>query len=332
MLNSAIGLRCYGCLFSWKLVFQSLGKNYELVLSASSAREEKKWETEMLKSAAVLTDIPKSVVAKLKEYSFLSLELAPLNCGNGPLPLLPRRPSMQALATSRTLPDSQNIIIKKTHCPQKLQMTESVDGEIERPKMSSLCPALILTARRQDRILLERAISSFYTRDALPYPGMALGKGDIFHSPGSLMRHLSRRPGLYRRSSCVSLSTGGHPLKSTTEVACSDEIKDPRKLAKSQEKSLRNVSRGKPTTPETDKGPILPRHSKESIRRSKTWKGKGGPKAAFKAEIIPTSNGNKGTETPDGCSLKASAIRRMFNSMSSRRTKRQGRMGLGSGV
>ncbi|KAL7662052.1 Ferric reductase NAD binding domain family protein [Aspergillus niger] len=331
-IRNGEGLRCYGCLFSWKLVFQSLGKNYELVLSASSAREEKKWETEMLKSAAVLTDIPKSVVAKLKEYSFLSLELAPLNCGNGPLPLLPRRPSMQALATSRTLPDSQNIIIKKTHCPQKLQMTESVDGEIERPKMSSLCPALILTARRQDRILLERAISSFYTRDALPYPGMTLGKGDIFHSPGSLMRHLSRRPGLYRRSSCVSLSTGGHPLKSTTEVTYSDEIKDPRKLAKSQEKSLRNVSRGKPTTPETDKGPILPRHSKESIRRSKTCKGKGGPKATFKAEIIPTSNGNKGSETPDGCSLKASAIRRMFNSMSSRRTKRQGRMGLGSGV
>lgn len=329
MLSSATGLRCYGCLFSWKLLFQSQGKNYELVLSAASAREERKWETEMLKSAAALTDMPKSVVAKLKEHSFLTLELAPLSCSNGVLPLIPRRPSMQALATSRTLPDSQNIIIKKTHCPQRLQMTESVDGEIERPMMSALCPALVLTARRQDRILLERAISAFYTRDVLPYPGMTLGKGDIFHSPGSLMRHLSRRPGLYRRSSCVSLSTAGYSAKFVTGATCADE-KVHRKLEKSQEKSLRSVSRGKPATPDTDKGPILARHSKD-IRRSKTWKGKGGPNAKAKAEIIPTSASNKGTETPDACSLRTSTIRRMFNSMS-RRTKRQGRMGLGSGV
>ncbi|RAH55800.1 Rho guanyl nucleotide exchange factor [Aspergillus piperis CBS 112811] len=329
-IRNGEGLRCYGCLFSWKLIFQSQGKNYELVLSAASAREEKKWETEMLKSAAALTDMPKSVVAKLKEHSFLTLELAPLSGSNGVLPLIPRRPSMQALATSRTLPDSHNIIIKKTHCPQRLQMTESVDGEIERPKMSALCPALVLTARRQDRILLERAISAFYTRDVLPYPGMTLGKGDIFHSPGSLMRHLSRRPGLYRRSSCVSLSTAGYSAKSVTGATCADE-KVHRKLGKSQEKSLRSVSRGKPATPDTDKGPILARHSKD-IRRSKTWKGKGGPNAKAKAEIIPTSASNKGTETPDACSLRTSAIRRMFNSMSSRRTKRQGRMGLGSGV
>ncbi|OOG00519.1 hypothetical protein ASPCADRAFT_511500 [Aspergillus carbonarius ITEM 5010] len=320
-LRNGEGLRCYGCLFSWKLTFQYLGENFELVLSASSACEEKKWKTEILKSAAALTNIQKPVLAKLKEYSFLSLELIPLTCGSGPLPPLPRRPSMQVLATSRNLPDSQNIIIKKTHCPQSLHLSGAVDGELERPKTSSSCPAFVLTARRQDRILLERAIASLYTRDVLPYPGMTLGTGDIFLSPGSIMRHLSLRPGLYRRSSCVSLSTGGFPTVSTTGTIRTAD-KGSKKIVKSQDKTVRSVSRGKP---DHEKEPVLPRYGKGAVKRSKTWKAKGA-----KGETSPTGKGRQ--EPGESCSLKASTIRRMFNSMSSKRSKRQGRVGLGSGA
>ncbi|PYI11638.1 rho guanyl nucleotide exchange factor [Aspergillus sclerotiicarbonarius CBS 121057] len=323
-LRNGEGLCCYECLFSWKLTFQYLDENFELVLSASSACEEKQWKTEILKCAAGLANIQKPVLAKLKEYSFLSLELTPLTCGNGPTPPLPRRPSMQVLAPSRTLPDSQNIIIKKTHCPQSLQRPDAVDGELERPRTPPSCPALVLTARRQDRILLERAISSLYTRDVLPYPGMTLGKGDIFLNPGSIMRHLSLRPGLYRRSSCVNLSTGGFRSVSITGMNRTGE-KDSKKLVKSQDKTLGNVSKGKPAAADHEKEPGLPRYGIGAIKRSKTWIAKGA-----KDETSPTSKGRKASG--ESCSLKASTIRRMFNSMSSKKSKRQGRVGLGSGA
>ncbi|PWY88352.1 rho guanyl nucleotide exchange factor [Aspergillus heteromorphus CBS 117.55] len=323
LLKSAPGLQCYECLFSWKTVFQYHDKYYELVLSASSACEEKKWKTEILKSAAASTNMQKTVSAKLKAYSFLTLELIPLTGVAGLTPCLPRRPSMQALATSRAQVDSQNIVIKNTHCPHRYRISGPVGGEIERPKTPISCSAFILTAHRQDRIRLERAISSVYTRDVLPYPGMTLAAGDI------IKRHLSLRPGLYRRSSSVSLRTNG-----TSSVASTGATRvGVNKLTKNNEKQARNVSKTKPASPGQEKGPDLPRHGKvTTIRRSKTWKGKGGHKPTMEVDTTPISKGSKGHESPEYCTMKASTIRRMFNSMSSRRPKRHGRMGLGSGA
>lgn len=123
----------------------------------------------------------------------------------------------------------QHVIIKKTHCPHNSEEPSSplgTDGEIDRPKTPVVRGALTLSAKRMDRIRLERLISDVYTRDVLPMPGMVLGRGDIFRR-GSIMRRLSMHTGFNRRSSSVStIHTGPMAADARSVHECGEEEKD----------------------------------------------------------------------------------------------------------
>jgi hypothetical protein len=80
------------------------------------------------------------------------------------------------------------------------------EGEIERPKTTVARGAITVTARRAERVRLERLISDAYTRDVLPSPGMVLGRGDLFRR-GSIMRRLSLHATFAKRSSSVSITS-----------------------------------------------------------------------------------------------------------------------------
>lgn len=200
-----IGLCCYGCLYSWKLIFQELDDNFELILGAASATEERQWKTEILKRTAALADTTKPGPAEPRRFSFSSLDLAPLDRETRTAPSLARRTSMHSLGTSLVKPNLQHVVIKKTHCPNFAAHASHIDGEMDRPKIPSSQSAMILTARRHDRVRLERFISDVYTRDVLPFPGMTLAKGDILLRPGVIMRRFSIRPGFGRRSTSLSV-------------------------------------------------------------------------------------------------------------------------------
>lgn len=188
------------------MIFQEHDESFELVLSASSANEERAWKTETLKATASLaaaTNPP----TEGRRYSFSSFDMAPLDRA-GHQGSLARRASMRSLGASRVKWDLQHVVIRKTHCPNRMEDATAVNGEIERPKAPYPQAGVILTTRRNDRIRLERFIADVYTRDALPFPGMVLGKGDILR-PGAIMRRFSLRPGFGRRS--TSLSTPHRP-------------------------------------------------------------------------------------------------------------------------
>lgn len=201
-----LGLHCYGCVFSWKLLFQEQQENYEVVLSASSAAEEKHWKTEILRCSAALAERAQPGPAwDPRKYSFVNLLLLPLDRVQYTVASLARRSSMDSVSVSRKA-KVQQVIIKKTHCPHTSEEASSPlspDGEIERPKTPVVREALTLSARRVDRIRLERLISDVYTRDVLPLPGMVLSRGDLFRR-GSIMRRLSMHTGFARRSNSIS--------------------------------------------------------------------------------------------------------------------------------
>ncbi|KAJ5440596.1 hypothetical protein N7491_003002 [Penicillium cf. griseofulvum] len=198
-LQNGRGLYCYGCLFSWKLLFQDQDENYEFVLSASSAVEEKQWNTEILKVSATLVETTQPRTWEPGKHSFLALQLVPLDHVQYTVFSMARR-SMDLTAISRKS-HVQHVVIKKTHYPRHTEEPViQAEGEIERPKTPVDRSALTLTARRIDRIRLERLIAEVYTGDLLPSPGMVLGRGDLFRR-GSIMRRLSLRPGFTRRSS-----------------------------------------------------------------------------------------------------------------------------------
>lgn len=196
-------------------MFQEQEESYEVVLSASSAAEEKHWKTEILKcSVAVAETAQPGPAGDPRMYSFMNLLLLPLDRVQYTVASMARRSSMDSVSVSRKA-KVQHVIIKKTHCPHSSEEASSPlggDGEIERPKAPVVRGALTLSARRIDRIRLERLISDVYTRDVLPSPGMVLGRGDIFRR-GSIMRRLSMHTGFNRRSSSVSTIHSGPPVE-----------------------------------------------------------------------------------------------------------------------
>ncbi|CAI7572756.1 unnamed protein product [Penicillium glandicola] len=199
-LQNGRGLCSYGCMFSWKLLFEDQDENYEFVLSASSAVEEKQWNTEILKVCAALVKMAQPRTWEPRKYSFLDLQLVPLDHVQYTVSSMARRSSMDAMAISRKS-RIQHVVIKKTHYPRHTdEAVIKAEGEIERPKTPADRSALTLTARRSDRIRLERLIPEVYTEDLLPFPGMVLGRGDLFRRP-SIIRRLSRHHGFTRRSS-----------------------------------------------------------------------------------------------------------------------------------
>lgn len=207
-ISDSPGLFCYGCPFSWKIQFQMEEENYEFVLSASSAIEERLWKTETLKCSAAVAEMGRSGGTwDPRKYSLLSLSLVPLDHIQYTVSSLARRSSMDSVAITRRA-NVQPVVIKKTHFPHTMEETPNPppEGEIERPKITVARGAITVTARRAERIRLERLISDAYTRDVLPMPGMILGRGDLFLR-GSIMRRLSLHATFAKRSSSVSITS-----------------------------------------------------------------------------------------------------------------------------
>ncbi|KAL2845661.1 hypothetical protein BJY01DRAFT_247592 [Aspergillus pseudoustus] len=315
----------YFCVFSWKLLFQRNGEKFELILSASSATEEKQWKTGILKSVAASVDVPNAVSSEMRGSSFLAFDLVPVPDISDFAPQLSRRPSLQTLGMPRVRSklQLQPIIIKKTHCPHKHSQTQQVDGELERPKVPPPCPALILTARRQDRIRLERAILPIYTRDSLPYPGMFLATGDILFGPSSIMRHLSLRSKKYRRSSSINL-----PLQNLSE---------PQDIDKTDEKIQYNKKRKRRDASEIshfldqEKGWSLRGDSSvEFIGRSKTLRAKTNPRrSSFNPSPQPTPKRDKSSEHSEITRPPRKGIWSLFYSVSLRKSKKNVRPSVG---
>lgn len=233
-----IGLCARDSQFSWKILFDHGGLNFELLFSASSATEEKQWKTEIIKSAAELVqDGARNVVSNPDTYFFVTLALMPLNIPpeSSPeeTPSLPRTPSMPFLAATRPRSNSREVCIKKTNYPNNNEDSVFQDGE--QPKRSrsvySRREPPALTPRRQDRIRLEKFIADIYTRDVLPFPGMALAKGDILSRTGSLIRRFSLQ-GFRRRSSSFGTTHTNFSIEEANH-ARDDEIRGNSTLAES---------------------------------------------------------------------------------------------------
>ncbi|KAL4947289.1 hypothetical protein BDW69DRAFT_190326 [Aspergillus filifer] len=312
----------YFCEFSWKVLFQLEDEKFELVLSASSAAEEKQWKTGILKSAAASVDVPNAVSSELRGSSFLILDLVPEEEVSDVTPQLSRRPSLQTLGTTqRTRSNLQPIIIRKTYCPHKHGQSQQVGGEVERPKVPPPVPQpFTITARRQDRVRLERTISHLYTRDVLPYPGMFLAPGEIWFGPGSIMRHLSLRSKRFQRSSSLNLPT---TLQNMTEVQAADEAEDKTQVFK---KRKRRDASDFSHSLEHEKSWVLPKDAALLIGRSKTLRVKDSPRSSCNSSSQPAARTDRGSENSEVSLRKG--LWSIFNSMSLRRSKKNARPSL----
>ncbi|KAI9817228.1 MAG: hypothetical protein M1827_001341 [Pycnora praestabilis] len=190
------GLQCHNALYSWKVIFESDHRLFEVILSACSEIEEQEWRTRLLERSA-------AEGKKLSERDFLSqdlcssltLDLKPLGNIFGLPGTLTRRLSVQRAATVGPKSKICQVIVRNTHA-----LKDGVEPQF--PMLAALNRSQsllsnhripVLAPSRMDRIHLESALADVWTRDALPYPGMGGKRGDhlIKASASSLMRKLS---------------------------------------------------------------------------------------------------------------------------------------------
>jgi hypothetical protein len=204
----------------------------------------------------------------------------------------------------------QYVVIKKTHYPRHTEEPVlQTEGEIERPKTPVDRSALTLTARRIDRIRLERLISDVYTADLLPFPGMVLGRGDLFRR-GPIMRRLTLRPGITRRSTSVSTF---HSKAGSTEMRPEEENE-----GMDKETGSSDIGEDKEVECESPRTPTTP-------RRSKTFLFKGSPKNPASSVSSPLSDKRRsqdGSPEISPSSKKWSSPKNLFSALASKKTKK----------
>ncbi|KAF7525696.1 hypothetical protein PCG10_004687 [Penicillium crustosum] len=308
-LQNGQGLYSYGCIFSWKVLFQNQDRNYEFVLSASSAAEEKQWNTEILKMSAALAETGQPRMWEPRKHSFLALQLLPLDHVQYTVSSMARR-SMDSTTISRKS-RVQHVVIKKTHYPHHTEEPAAqAEGEIERPKIPADRSALILTARRSDRVRLERLISDVYTGDILPSPGMVLGRGDLFLR-GPLMRGLSLRPGFTKRSNSVSTF---NPRRASTDMRSGGDNEGMDKEAVDSSE----IGEGKEVEYELPQTPTTP-------QRSKTFLFTGSPKNPSPAVSSPRSDSRQsqdGSPESSPFSKKWSSPKNLLSALAPKKLKK----------
>lgn len=190
------GLQCHTALFTWKIVFESDLRLFEMILSACSAKEEEVWKTALHdRSVAERSGADDSLPGSPNLLAFLNLDIKPIGQVFGQLGTLARRMSIQRASTVGPKSSLSQVIIKNTHAPRDgLESHPQPDTPMNRSQsLLSTARIPVLTSRRVERIRLEYALADLWTRDVIPYPGMGGRRGEylIKASANSMMRKLS---------------------------------------------------------------------------------------------------------------------------------------------
>lgn len=194
-LLTSSGLQCHTAPFTWKIVFESAGKMYELIMGACSEIEESVWRDRLAGRIAVEAQhVTEGHSAPIDLQSPLTRELRSFGKTYSKARGFVRRLSVQRTATLGPMIDSNQVIIMHTSAPKddmNNSSTSSLPGRSKSLPTTSGVP--ILAPMRAERIKVEAAMFDVWTKDSIPYPGMGSRRTEnIFKDTASdLLRKLS---------------------------------------------------------------------------------------------------------------------------------------------
>ena len=185
---------------------------YDLIFCACTAREEDQWKTTLQERS----NTKRNTREWRRDISFgnsvLYLEIRSLGPVFGQPGTLMHRQSIQRAATLNSRKQGYQVIIKNTSSVKQREDPPMTIPETVGRSQSFLSTYKIpiLAPGRADRQRIEQAMASVWTRDRLPYPGMAgHRRGSLIMSATNVMRRLSR-------ASTTTTST----TTSATSVSC----------------------------------------------------------------------------------------------------------------
>ncbi|KAI9771123.1 MAG: hypothetical protein M1840_002474 [Geoglossum simile] len=194
--NNGRGLQCHSALYSWKAIFESDHRLFELILSACSAKEEETWRASLAeRSAAESRDCFDGEPHSPDIFDSLSVDIKPLGNVFGQLGTLARRISLHRAGTVGPKTGLSQVAIRNTHA-----LRDGQDPTVPTPLSINRSYSAIHTSRipivspkRSERSRLEIALADVWTSDMIPYPGMSTKRGDhtIRASATSMIRKLS---------------------------------------------------------------------------------------------------------------------------------------------
>ncbi len=189
---------------------------YDLIFCACTAREEDQWKTTLQERSNPKKNPKKNNGDWLRDISFensaLYLEIRSLGPVFGQPGTLMRRQSIQRAATLNSRKEGCQVIIKNTSSIKQREDPPMTIPEMVGRSQSFLSAYKIpiLAPGRADRQRIEEAMASVWTRDRLPYPGIAgHRRGSLITSATNVMRKLSR-------ASTTTTST----TTSATSISC----------------------------------------------------------------------------------------------------------------
>ena len=149
-------------------------------------------------------------------YSVLLIDPQPLGNVFGQPGTLARRISIQRAATISPKTAVCQVFIKDTHALRDgVDPVVSVDLPVSRSKSLLTTNRIpILASKRVERVRMEHELSSVWTKDLLPYPGMGSTRGEhiIRASANSVMRKISKASvasGFSKRSTSFASQANG---------------------------------------------------------------------------------------------------------------------------
>ena len=221
------GLQCHSAPHTWKIIFEYCSREYEILFSACSEREGSEWrariQSRIIAEALDFHDQRPSVAPTLAQ---LSLKLRPLGLALGNYGLS-RRESIQRAATVGPKSNLRQVIIRNTAAQRDSRSGKEAEAHMWRSQSHLSSNSLpILAPRRTERSRLENALSDVWSKDILPYPGMAAGRMEnaIRASANSVMRKMSMA------SIASNFSRRSTSLVSNASVVIEDTISTSQKL------------------------------------------------------------------------------------------------------
>ncbi|KAG9863830.1 hypothetical protein KCU63_g5182, partial [Aureobasidium melanogenum] len=189
------GFQCHTAPFTWKVVFESGGKMYELIMGACSHVEESVWRDRLAGRIAVEAQhVAEGHSIPIDLQSPLTRDIRSFGKAYSKARGFVRRLSVQRTATLGPMTDSNQVIIMHTSAPKddlNNSSTSSLPGRSKSLPTTSGVP--ILAPMRAERIKVEAALFDVWTKDSIPYPGMGSRRTEnIFKDTASdLLRKLS---------------------------------------------------------------------------------------------------------------------------------------------
>ena len=175
------GLQCHTAPHSWKLVFEHSARMYEVILTACSAVEADKWRQQLTARIEVQAQAVAEGASNVFElHSPLTTEMRSIGKAFGKPSSFVRRMSVHRTATVGPTTDLNQVIIKNTQAVKEA-IDNSSHTSLQIPRSQSVAtPSHVqtLAPRRADRVRLESLLSDVWTKDLLPYPGMAPRRSD----------------------------------------------------------------------------------------------------------------------------------------------------------